>query len=229
MGGDMEKQEVGFIVTDEYREWIAAIKDKIKNSQIKASIKVNRELLELYWHIGADIVNRQKYSKWGEGLLRQMSMDLKKTFPDMSGFSETNLKTMRLWYRFYAGAVNGQQVVDEFAPENIMQLITSIPWGHNQRIIFKCKDVREAIFYAQHVLENNWSRDVLEHQIESGLYERRGKAITNFKDKLPAASSDLAIQTLKDPYSFDFLTMRDNYDEKELEDSLVHQITQFFL
>lgn len=96
----MEKQEVGFVVNDEYREWIASIKDKIKSSQIKASMKVNKELLELYWHIGEDIVNQQRYSKWGDGLLRQMSVDLKKTFPDMSGFSETNLKTMRLWYRF---------------------------------------------------------------------------------------------------------------------------------
>lgn len=225
----MKKHEVGFVVNDEYREWIASIKDRIISSQIKASMKVNKELLELYWHIGEDIVNQQRYSKWGDGLLRQMSVDLKKTFPDMSGFSETNLKTMRLWYRFYSDAVNGQQVVDELSPDDIFRLITAIPWGHNQRIIFKCKDLREAIFYVQYTIENNWSRDVLEHQIESSLYERRGKAITNFKDKLPAAASDLAIQTLKDPYSFDFLTMRDDYDEKELEDALVNQITQFLL
>ena len=115
--------------------------------------------------------------------MRQMSIDLKKTFPDMTGFSETNLKTMRLWYRFYAEAVNGQQVVDELRSDDIFRLITTIPWGHNQRIIFKCNDVREAVFYAQYTLENNWSRDVLEHQIESGLYERKGRAITNFKDK----------------------------------------------
>lgn len=229
MKAGIKKQEVKFIVTDEYREWIALIKDRIRNSQIKASIKVNRELLQLYWHIGEDIVNRQKHSKWGEGLLRQMSIDLKKTFPNIAGFSETNLKTMRLWYRFYAEAVNGQQVVDELRSDDIFRLITTIPWGHNQRIIFKCKDVREAVFYAQYTLENNWSRDVLEHQIESALYERKGKAITNFKDKLPANASDLAVQTLKDPYSFDFLTMRDDYDEKELEDALVNQITQFLL
>lgn len=229
MKAGAKKQEVGFIVTDEYREWIALIKDKIKSSQIKASVKVNRELLELYWHIGADIVNRQKHSKWGEGLLRQMSIDLKKAFPDMSGFSETNLKTMRLWYRFYAEAVNGQQVVDQFRADDIFRLITTIPWGHNQRIIFKCKNVHEAVFYVQNTLENNWSRDVLEHQIECRLYERKGKAITNFKDKFPATASDLAIQTLKDPYSFDFLTMRDDYDEKELEDALVSQITHFLL
>ena len=87
--------------------------------------------------------------------MRQMSIDLKKTFPDMTGFSETNLKTMRLWYRFYAEAVNGQQVVDELRSDDIFRLITTIPWGHNQRIIFKCKDVREAVFYAQYTLENN--------------------------------------------------------------------------
>ncbi len=111
------------------------IKDEIRNSQIKASIKVNRELLKLYWHIGTDIVNQQKHSKWREGLFRQMSIDLKKSFPDMSGFSETNLKAMRLWYRIYAEVVNGQQVVDEFRSDDIFQLITTIPWGHNQRSI----------------------------------------------------------------------------------------------
>lgn len=225
----MEKQEVAFVVTDEYKAWITAIKDKIRKSQIKASIKVNRELLELYWNIGADIVERQKSTKWGDGLLKQMSADLKKSFPEMSGFSETNLKTMRLWYRFYADVINGQQVVDELNAKDIINLITAIPWGHNQRIIFKCEDVREAIFYVQHTLEHNWSRDVLVHQIESKLYARKGKAITNFKDKLPEATSDLAIQTLKDPYSFDFLTMKDDYDEKELEDALINQITQFLL
>lgn len=225
----MVKQEMVFVVTDEYKAWITAIKDKIRKSQIKASIKVNREMLELYWNIGADIVERQKNAKWGDGLLKQMSDDLKKSFPEMSGFSETNLKTMRLWYRFYADAINGQQVVDELSANDIVNLITAIPWGHNQRIIFKCEDVREAVFYAQNTLEYNWSRDVLVHQIESKLYARKGKAITNFKDKLPEATSDLAIQTLKDPYSFDFLTMKDDYDEKELEDALVNRITQFLL
>ncbi|WP_049728279.1 PDDEXK nuclease domain-containing protein [Dorea sp. D27] len=225
----MKRKEIGFVVTNEYKEWLTAIKEKIRSSQIKASVKVNRELLGLYWHIGADIVERQKNARWGDGLLKQMSADLKKAFPDMTGFSETNLKTMRLWYRFYADVINGQQVVDEMTSEEIIKLITSIPWGHNQRLIFKCGNVREAIFYAQHTLENNWSRDVLVHQIEGKLYERKGKAITNFKEKLPSPSSDLAIQSLKNPYSFDFLSMRENYDEKDLEDALVSQITQFLL
>ncbi len=120
------------------------------------------------------------------------SVDIEAAFSDFVGIQISAIATLVSFLlaiiTILLSSDNENIRVDEFAPENIMRLITSIPWGHNQRIIFKCKDVREAIFYAQHVLENNWSRDVLEHQIESGLYERRGKAITNFKDKLPAAS-----------------------------------------
>ena len=111
----------------------------------------------------------------------------------------------------------------------VEKMVKSIPWGHNQRIMYKCKDINEVLFYVQKTMDNNWSRNVLEHQIDSNLYERRGKAITNFQVKLPIPQSDLAEQTLKDPYNFDFLTLREEYDEKELEDALVNQITQFLL
>ena len=118
---------------------------------------------------------------------------------------------------FYYLAITRQKEASDTSLYQIStgaRLITTIPWGHNQHIIFKCKDMREAVFYAQYTLENSWSRDVLKHQIESGLYERKRKAITNFKDKLPANASDLAIQTLKDPYSFDFLTTRSFFCKK---------------
>lgn len=113
--------------------------------------------------------------------------------------------------------------------ELIENMVKSIPWGHNQRIMYKCHNVQEALFYVQKTMDNGWSRNVLEHQIDSGLYNRQGKAVSNFQLKLPEAQSDLAQQTLKDPYNFDFLTLREEYDEKELEDALINQITQFLL
>ena len=111
----------------------------------------------------------------------------------------------------------------------IEKMVKSIPWGHNQRIVYKCQSIPEALFYVQKTMDNGWSRSVLEHQIDSGLYDRQGKAITNFSVKLPEPQSDLAVQTLKNPYNFDLLTLREEYDEKELEDALVNQITQFLL
>ncbi|MBD5480833.1 MAG: DUF1016 domain-containing protein [Lachnospiraceae bacterium] len=223
----MTGREVGFVVDDEYKAWIENIKDRIKHSQIKASVKVNYELLDLYWDIGRDIVAKQKNAKWGEAFLATMSRDLRKTFPNMSGFSVQNLKSIRYWYKFYNSDENGLQPVSQM--ELIEKLVKSIPWGHNQRIMYKCKNIAEALFYAQKTMDNGWSRIVLEHQIDGGLYERQGKAITNFQFKLPEPQSDLAEQTLKNPYNFDFLALREKYDEKELEDALINQITQFLL
>lgn len=222
----MAKRKVGFIVTDEYKTWIEEIKSKIQSSQIKASVKVNYEMLDLYWQIGKDISEKQKYSKWGDSFLGVMSKDLKKTFPNVSGFSLENLKHMRYWFKFYNDEIELQDVT-QF--ELVEKLIKSIPWGHNQRIMYKCKDVKEALFYAQKTLDNCWSRNVLVHEIESNLYGRQGKAITNFSIKLPESQSDLAEQTLKDPYNFDFLTLTEDYNEKELENALTEQITQFLL
>lgn len=223
----MTSREVGFVVTDEYRAWIEKIKQKIKQSQIKASVKVNYAMLDLYWDIGRDIVIKQKNAKWGDAFLSTMSKDLKKTFPNMSGFSVQNLKSIRYWYKFYNADENGLQAVSQM--DMIEKMVKSIPWGHNQRIVYKCESIQEALFYVQKTMDNGWSRNVLEHQIDSGLYDRQGKAITNFSIKLPEPQSDLAVQTLKNPYNFDFLTLREEYDEKELEDALVNQITQFLL
>ena len=223
----MENREVGFVVNDEYKAWIENIKNRIKQSQIKAAVKVNYELLELYWGIGRDIVEKQKNAKWGDAFLSTMSKDLQKTFPDMFGFSVQNLKSIRYWYKFYNSEENGLQPVSQM--ELIENMVKNIPWGHNQRIMYKCHSIQEALFYVQKTMDNGWSRKVLEHQIDSELYNRQGKAVSNFQLKLPEAQSDLAQQTLKDPYNFDFLTLREEYDEKELEDALINQITQFLL
>ena len=216
-----------FAVDDEYKAWIEDIKNRIKRSQIKASVKVNYELLDLYWDIGRDITEKQKNTRWGDAFLKIMSKDLQKTFPSMSGFSVQNLKSIRYWYKFYNSNENGLQAVSQM--DVAEKMIKSIPWGHNQRIMYKCKSVREALFYVQKTMDHGWSRAVLEHQIDSDLYGRQGRAITNFQLKLPEPQSDLAEQTLKNPYNFDFLTLREEYDEKELEDALINQLTQFLL
>ena len=183
--------------------------------------------MNLYWDLGKDIVEKQENAKWGDSFLTIMSKDLKKAFPNMAGFSAQNLKHIRYWYKFYSQGEKGLQLVTHF--DLIEKMIKSIPWGHNQRIMYKCKDISEALFYVQKTMDNNWSRSVLENQIDSGLYLRQGKAITNFHVKLPEPQSDLAEQALKDPYNFDFLAIREEYDEKDLEDALVNQITQFLL
>lgn len=195
----------------EYRQFITAIKSKIQASQIKAAIKVNVELLRLYWEIAEMITIKQEESNWGDNFIEQVSKDLKSEFPNMKGFSRTNLLYMKKWYLFWTNE-NVPQVVGE---------IFQIPWGHNREIITKVKNSEEAIFYARKTIENGWSRAVLVHQIEGQLHLREGKVITNFQNRLPSIHSDLAIQTLKDPYKLDFLTLREKHDELELEDALM--------
>lgn len=205
----------------EYKQWLTELKGKIQKAQIKAAVKVNTELLLLYWEMGADIVKKQKNAKWGEGFVEQLSSDLMREFPDMKGFSRSNLMYIRQWYLFYSS--------DKAIVQQLVGQLVEIPWGHNITIITKCENVKEALYYVQNTIKHNWSRSVLVHQIESGLVERDGRAVNNFVLTLPKAQSDLALQTLKDPYIFDFLSMTENYHEKELEDSLVEHITKFLL
>lgn len=206
------------VKTNAYKTFIQEIKQRIQSAQIKAAVSVNQELLRLYWDLAERIVTKQQEAAWGDRFLVQMSQDLKIEFPEMKGFSRRNLEFMRQWYRFWeAESVIAKQVVSQ------------IPWGHNLVIIGKIKSIDEAMFYVQKTIQNNWSRSVLTHQIESRLYQREGKAITNFEATLPVPHSDLAQQTIKDPYSFDFLMLRERHDERELEDALIEHITQFLL
>jgi len=230
-----------------YFDWLKELKLKIRKVQIKAALSVNSELLKFYWELGEDIVVKQKRAKWGAKLLIQLSKDLMAEFPEMKGFSERNLKYIRQWHQFYARERQnriypiGQQLVSQLEGQNESQVakqefgqqlvarITSIPWGHNIAIITKCKNIDEALYYVQCTIAHNWSRSVLVHQIESGLYKREGKAVTNFALTLPKPQSDLAAQTLKDPYVFDFLTMTKDYDERDLENALVAHVRQFLM
>ena len=236
------------IKNNEYRDWLKNLKLKFQQAQIKAAVKVNTSLLEFYWELGADIVEKQKNTTWGSGFLQQLSKDLMNEFPEIKGFSFENLKYVRRWYLFYnkdiinweAGCFHidnqiqliGEQPVPQLREkllQNAIESIIQIPWGHNLVIISKCENVDEALFYVSKTIENGWSRSVLTHQIESDLFERNGKAITNFETTLPAPQTDLAKQLIKDPYNFDFLTLSDNYNERELENALTDHLAKFLL
>ena len=214
------------LVSQEYKIWLESLKNKFRSSQIKASIKVNTTLLEFYWDLGGQIVQKQEEHKRRSGFLEKLSHDLSAEFPDVKGFSYRNIRFIRQWYIFW------QQDAAKIENENWQQLVAilfQIPWGHHQIILNKIKNIDEAIYYVQNTMLNGISRSVLVHQIESNLYEREGKAITNFENTLPPIQSDLAKEITKDPYIFDFVTLTQDYQEKELEDALTQNITNFLL
>ena len=213
------------IITSEYKNWIVDLKLRIRQSQIKAAVKVNSELLRLYWQMGSEIVEKQKNAHWGDGFLKQLSNDLMSDFPDIKGFEVRNLRRMKQWFLTYCQTdIIRTQVVPE-----LQESFFSIPWGHHILIMQRCKDINKAVFYIQQTLENNWSRNVLDWQIDSNLYERRGSKISNFSKVLPDVQSDLANQIIKDPYNFDFLTLNEDYKEKDLQRSLEDNIYRFLL
>ncbi|MDR2207303.1 MAG: PDDEXK nuclease domain-containing protein [Flavobacteriaceae bacterium] len=242
--------------TTEFKRWLAELKTRIHQSQIKAAIRVNSELLLLYWDLGRDIVVRQMETNWGSGFFEQLSKELRTEFPNMKGFSERNLYNMKQFYLFYSQdntilqqvvaklenpifhQLGGKlqqdenkeitirhQIGNEFTTHQIFQ----IPWGHHVQIITKCKSVKEAMFYVQKTVKNGWSRAMLMNFMETDLYHAQGKALNNFERFLPDYQSDLAKETLKDPYNFDFLMLTEDYKERELEDALVENITKFLL
>lgn len=204
----------------DYTHWLGELKSRFTQVQLKAAVAVNASLLQFYWELGQDIVEQQRNRQWGDGFLVQLSHDLSHEFPAIKGFSLRNLKYIRQWFLFWSEQAIGQQAVAQ---------LHSIPWGHNLAIIAKCKRRDEALYYVQNTLAYGWSRSVLTHQIESGLWQREGKAISNFAATLPAMQSDLAVQTLKDPYIFDFLSLGKAHTERELELGLIQHITQFLL
>ncbi len=208
------------ITTTEYKNWLVELKNKIRSTQIKAAIAVNSTLILFYWELGKMISEKQ--TAWGSKFLETLSKDLQDEFSEMKGFSVSNLKFCKLFYNYFSIR---SQVENEMA-EN---LIVKLPWGHIKIIITKIKSHTEAEFYTKQTIENNWSRDILDLQIKSNLYQRQGKSITNFKNTLPEPFSDLAIQTLKDPYVFDFLALDVKYRERDVENQLVQHITKFLL
>ena len=208
------------IENSEYKNWLVALKSKIRSTQIKAAIAVNSALIVFYWELGKMITDRQ--TAWGSKFLETLSKDLQDEFPEMKGFSVSNLKFCKLFYNYSSIR---SQVENEISKSHFVQL----PWGHIKLIITKIKENTEAEFYIKQTIENNWSRDILDLQIKSQLYERHGKSVNNFKNTLPEPFSDLAIQTLKDPYIFDFLSLDSKYRERDIEKQLVQHITKFLL
>lgn len=249
----------GMIASAEYVEWLSTLKQRYRQSQIKAVVRINQSMLEFYWSLGHDIVAIKAESKWGTGVLQQLSADLQQIFPNEKGFSYRNIRYIKQWYLFYydeftkwhqAGAKlpnskmhqlgakllqqpaaelsspNRQQLADELQmPENF----ALVPWKHHVAIISKSKSLDEALFYIDQVITGNWSRSRLEDEIKSDLYARQGKAITNFSRTLELPQQQLAQEILKDPLDFNFLHLQKGYNERELEEALVTNITRFLL
>lgn len=201
----------------EYASLLRDLKRRIRAARLGAALSVNRELVLLYWSIGRDILMRQEEQGWGSKVIERLAEDLRKAFPEMTGFSPRNLKYMRA----FAGAWPEEPIVQ--------QLVAQIPWGHIVRILDYVKAPAEREWYIREAIQYGWSRNVLVHQIESGLYRRQGKALTNFVQALPAPQSELAQQIIKDPYNFDFLSLGKEAQERELERGLIEHIRDFLL
>ncbi|WP_265581075.1 PDDEXK nuclease domain-containing protein [Methanofollis aquaemaris] len=204
-------------IPEEYPVFLAGLKVRIREAQTRAVLSANRELILLYWHIGKEIVQRQEREGWGAKVIDRLSADLKREFPDMKGFSSRNLKYMRSFARAYP---------DE---EFVQEVLAQITWYHTVTLLDKVKDPVQREWYIRRTIANGWSRNVLVHQIERGLIRREGRAVTNFSETLPAEQSDLALQTMKDPYIFDFLRMGETVRERELERGLIDHLREFLL
>lgn len=237
-----------------------SVKAQIRRAQVKAAVRVNVELLHLYWDMGRDIAVKRLDAGYGSGFFERLSRDLREEFPDMEGFSPRNLRYIKAFYQFYSSEIlqqpvakfatgklhqpvaelgegeNRHQVGDELAVANRQQVVDefgerffAIPWGQHIEIFTHAETVDEALFYVGKTAENGWSRNVLMNMMDAGLYRAKGRAVTNFAAKLPAPESDLAQETIKDPYCFDFLALRERHTERELEDALVGNVARFLM
>lgn len=230
----------------DYALILESLKSRVQQSQTKAMLSVNRELIQLYWDIGRQIAQRQEREGWGRGVVERLASDLQKAFPGIQGFSKDNIWRMRMFYLSYRSVptilaqpvpeleprTQSRQVAQRVPelPDTVPpQPVASIPWGHNVVLMQKVKDQFQRLWYAARTLEHGWSRTILTVQIEGGLFERQGKAVTNFTETLPKPQSELALQSLKDPYLFDFLTLHDDAIERDLEQGLVDHVQKFLL
>lgn len=200
-----------------YADWLAELKHRIHTTQQRATLAVNRELVLLYWHIGRDILTRQVQQGWGAKVIERLAHDLRAAFPEMKGFSRANLMYMRAFAEAWPDA------------EIVQQAVGQLPWGHNLVLLTKLKQPELRLAYAQGAIEHGWSRNALNIHIETRRLERSGKAITNFAERLPAPGTDLARQSLKDPYLFDFLGLGEAAQERDIENALVRHVTEFLL
>jgi predicted nuclease of restriction endonuclease-like (RecB) superfamily len=200
-----------------YADWLAELKSRIHAAQQRASLAVNRELVGLYWRIGRDILERQAEQGWGAKVIERLAHDLRTAFPEMKGFSTRNLKYMRAFAEAWPDR------------EFVQGVLAQLPWYHQLALLDKLRSEDERRWYAAKAIEHNWSRNVLVIQIETRLRERTGTAVTNFAAQLPRPHSDLARESLKDPYRLDFLGLGAEAEEREIESAIVQHITRFLL
>ncbi|MDB5770045.1 MAG: hypothetical protein JWM42_419 [Burkholderia sp.] len=201
----------------DYADWLGSLKQRIANTQQRAALAANQELVLLYWQIGRDIMQRQQQQGWGAKVIERLAKDLHAAFPDIKGFSRTNLMSMRAFY-------------DAWSDEAIVhQLVGQLPWGHNILLLTKVKERDQRLWYLRKAIEHGWSRNVLGHQISTSLHQRTGNAVTNFAHRMPAADSELAQQTLKDPYLFDFLGIGDDALERDIENAMTRHVTRLLM
>ena len=237
----------GIIADGKYVEWLGELKQRYQRSQIKAAVQVNHSMLEFYWSLGRDIVALKAESQWGTGVLQQLSLDLKKMFPNETGFSYRNIRYMRQWYSFYSQQViNWQQLAAKLGetkwqqpaakishqPSDELEMpeeFALIPWFHHVQIASKSQSVDEALFYIKQTIANNWSRSELEYEMKGDLYARHSSALTNFSDTMTLPQQKLAQEVMKSPYQLGFLKLKEDHSEDDLEEALVNNITQFLL
>lgn len=224
---DMEsnkmRSEIVIINENSYKVWLVSIKNQIKSAQIKTSIAVNEEMLNLYWNIGKDISEKHFDSQYGSGFFDNLSKDLKNDFPDSQGFSSRNLRYMKKFYDFYKDEILHQ------AGAELEDILFTIPWRHHIEIFTRSKSVNEALFFVQKSKENGWSRAMLINMMDTRLYETRGNTLNNFSLTLPKEDSECAKEILKDEYKLDFLALRENYEEKDLYNALEQNLIKFLL
>ena len=241
----------------EYLEWIKDLGTRFRRSQIKAAVKVNEEMLRFYWELGHDIVERDAENHYGSRFFSILSHDLKEATSTTSGLSERNIRYAKDFYLLYSQEVGILQQPaaksdledvtkdeeklqqpaaksnDTILPQLVEQIkseIFSVPWGHHMLLIDKCKNApQKALFFVHQTMQNGWSRNMLLNFLDTDLYERQGKALTNFSRTLPDETSDLAQELTKDPYDFAFTGITGRYNERLLKDKLLNNITQFLV
>ncbi len=236
------------ILDKDYLQWVKELCKRYRQSQVKAAVKVNHVVLQFYWELGKDICNKEAENKYGSKFYAALSRDLRNEMPDAEGLSERNLRYTKKFYQLYSQenrilqqlAANSESEIlqqpaakfnTEFTQQVANQLkrdIFSIPWGHHMLLIDKfLTEPQKALFYVHQVIENGWSRNVLHNYIDSSLYERQGKALSNFTRTLPDVGSDLAQEITRDPYNFAFTGITKPYNERILKDALLNNITKF--
>jgi predicted nuclease of restriction endonuclease-like (RecB) superfamily len=222
------------ITSHTYKKWVVDLKEKINISKLHTSLQVNSNMLILYWYLGKEVNQKIEIESWGSNVIEKLSIDLQKSFPNVKGFSVRSIEYMQQFYNAYPNLLIPQQAVAEIGSERYIfenPLLLSIPWGHHLLLLQKIETFEERMWYIQKTIENNWSRAVLQYQMDTDLYTRqyKTKKASNFHLTLPKLQSDLANQILKDPYQFDFLQISEKTTELELEKKLVHHIQEFLL